>query len=28
MFFRVSDEALSDVKVTNALLNALYYRGH
>lgn len=26
MFFRVSDEALSDVKITNALLNALYYR--
>jgi len=26
MFFRVSDEALGDVKVTNALLNALYYR--
>lgn len=26
MFFRVSDEALDDVKITNALLNALYYR--
>ena len=26
MLFRVSDEALSDVKITNALLNALYYR--
>ena len=26
MFFRVSDEALSDVKMTNAILNALYYR--
>jgi hypothetical protein len=26
MFFRVSDEALSDVKLTNALLNTLYYK--
>ena len=26
MFFRVSDEALSDVKITNALLNTLYYK--
>ena len=26
MFYRVSDEALSDVKVTNALLNTLYYK--
>jgi hypothetical protein len=26
MFFRVSDEALSDVKITNALLTPLYYR--
>ena len=26
MLFRVSDEALSDVKVTNALLNTLYYK--
>ena len=27
MFFRISDEALSDVQVTNALINALRYRG-
>jgi hypothetical protein len=26
MFFRLSDEALDDVKVTNAILNALYYK--
>jgi hypothetical protein len=25
---RISDEALEDVKVTNALMNALYYRSH
>jgi hypothetical protein len=27
MFYRVSDEALSDVVLTNAILNALRYRG-
>jgi hypothetical protein len=26
--FRLSDEALDDVLVTNALINALRYRGH
>lgn len=26
MFYRLSDEALDDVKVTNQILNALYYR--
>ena len=26
MFFRVSDEALGDVRITNALLNTLYYK--
>jgi len=25
-FYRLSDEALSDVKITNALINALYYK--
>jgi hypothetical protein len=28
MFFRVSDEALSDVELTNAVLNTLRYRDH
>ncbi len=27
-FYRLSDEGLDDVKVTNAILNALYYRQH
>ena len=25
-FYRISDEALSDVEMTNALLNVLYYK--
>jgi hypothetical protein len=28
MLYRVSDEALSDVEITNAIVNALRYRGH
>jgi hypothetical protein len=28
MLYRLSDEALSDVQVTNTLVNGLRYRGH
>jgi hypothetical protein len=26
MFYRLSDEALSDVEITNAILNTLYFK--
>ncbi len=28
MFYRISDEALSDIEMTNAILNTLRYRGN